>query len=66
MVAELWFLPDGSRILELSTKCTPAEAFQAAAEAKVFLARHGLDLGAPQETKTRSALAALAAALEKE
>ena len=66
MVAELWFLPDGSRILELSTKCTPAEAFQAAAETKVFLAGHGIDLGAPQETKTRSALAALAAALEKE
>ena len=66
MVAELWFLPDGSRILELSTKCTPAEAFQAAAETKVFLAGHGLDLGAPQEMKTRSALVALAAALEKE
>ena len=66
MVAELWFLPDGSRILELSTKCTPVEAFQVAAETKVFLAGHGLDLGAPQETKTRSALAALAAVLEKE
>jgi len=66
VVAELWFLPDGSRILELSTKCGPAEAFQVAAETKVFLAGHGLDLGAPQETKTRSALAALAAALEKE
>ena len=66
LVAELWFLPDGSRLLELSTKCTPAEAFQVAAEAKVLLAGHGLDLDAPQETKTRTALAALAAALEKE
>jgi hypothetical protein len=66
LVAELWFLPDGSRILELSTKATPAEAFQVAAETKVFLAGRGLDLGAPQETKTRTALAALAAALEKE
>ena len=28
MVAELWFYPDGSRILELSTKCTPSTAFQ--------------------------------------
>ena len=27
LVAELWFYPDGSRILELSTKCAPAEAF---------------------------------------
>lgn len=66
LVAELWFLPDGTRILELSTKTTPAEAFQVAAETKVFLAGLGLDLGAPQETKTRTALAALAAALEKE
>jgi len=31
MVAELWFYPDGSRILELSTKCLPAEAFQMSA-----------------------------------
>jgi hypothetical protein len=66
MVAELWFLPDGSRILELSAKASPAEAFQAAAETKIFLAGQGVDLAAPQEAKTRTALAALAAALEKE
>lgn len=66
LVAELWFLPDGSRILELSTKADPARAFQLAAETKVFLAGHGVDLGAPQETKTRTALAALVAALDKE
>lgn len=65
MVAELWFLPDGSRILELSAKASPAEAFQAAAETKSFLAGRGVDLAAPQEAKTRTALAALAA-LEKE
>ena len=34
IVAELWLYPDGSRILELSTKCPPAEAFQVAAEAR--------------------------------
>lgn len=61
MVGELWFLPDGGRLLELSTKCAPSEAFQVAAEVKVLLARHGADLGAPQEMKTRTALAALAA-----
>ncbi|MEU2201725.1 hypothetical protein [Isoptericola sp. NPDC019482] len=61
LTAELWFLPDGDRILELSTKATPAAAFQAAAETKVFLAGRGVDLGAPQETKTRAALAAFAA-----
>jgi len=66
MVAELWFLPDGGRLLELSTKSAPVAAFQAAAEARAFLAGHGIDLGAPQETKTRTALAALAKRIESE
>lgn len=56
MVAELWFYPDGSRILELSAKCLPGEAFTAAAESKAFIGAHGVDLGAPQQTKTRTAL----------
>ena len=56
LVAELWNYPDGSRILELSTKCLPAEAFTVAAEAKAFLGTHGIDLSAPQQTKTRAAL----------
>ncbi|GHH66793.1 adenylate cyclase [Promicromonospora soli] len=61
LVAELWMLPDGSRILELSTKAPPDVAFQAAAETKALLAGKGLDLSAPQETKTRAVLAALTA-----
>lgn len=56
MVAELWLYPDGSRILELSTKCKPAEAFQVVVEAKAFLAGRGVDLTAEQQTKTRTAL----------
>ena len=56
MVAELWFYPDGSRIMELSTKCLPAEAFDVAAEARVFLAEHGIDILAEQHTKTKTAL----------
>jgi hypothetical protein len=56
LVAELWNYPDGSRVLELSTKCSPEEAFTVAAEAKVFLASRGIDLLAEQQTKTRSAL----------
>ena len=28
LVAELWLYPDNSMLLELSTKCAPAEAFQ--------------------------------------
>ena len=56
MVAELWQYPDGSQILELSTKCAPAEAFQVAAEARAYLAGHGVDLSGDQQTKTRTAL----------
>jgi hypothetical protein len=57
MVAELWFYPDGERILELSTKCPPREAFQAVAEARVFLHDRGIEVsGEHQRTKTRAAL----------
>ena len=56
MVGEMWLYPDGSRVLELSTKCAPAEAFQVAAEARAFLARQGIDLEGEQQTKTRKAL----------
>jgi hypothetical protein len=56
MVAELWLYPDGSRILELSTKCAPGEAFQVAAEARAYLAGNGVDLGGEQQTKTKNAL----------
>jgi hypothetical protein len=56
MVAELWLYPDNSRILELSTKCLPSEAFQVAAEARAFLTARGVDLAGGQQTKTRTAL----------
>jgi hypothetical protein len=56
LVAELWVYPDGSRILELSTKCSTAEPFQVAAETKAFLAGRGIDLAGDQQTKTRTAL----------
>ena len=55
-VAELWDYPDGSRILELSTKCAPAEGFQIATQTKAYLASKGVDLFAEQQTKTRAAL----------
>ena len=38
MVAEMWLYPDGSRILEMSLKCLPADAFQVAAETRAYLA----------------------------
>jgi len=56
MVAELWFYPDGSRLLELSTKCLPKEAFHVAAETKSFLSTRGISLVGSQATKTRKAL----------
>jgi hypothetical protein len=56
LVAEMWLYPDNTRILELSTKCAPAESFQAAAEVRVFLTKQGVDLSGEQETKTRKAL----------
>jgi hypothetical protein len=56
MVVELWLYPDGTRILELSTKCPPPEAFQVAAESRAFLAERGIKPGGTQTTKTRKAL----------
>ena len=56
MVAELWMYPDDSRILELSTKCTPAEAVQVALETRLHLQKRGVDLSGEQQTKTKTAL----------
>jgi hypothetical protein len=56
LVAELWLYPDGSRILELSTKCAPTEAFQVAVESRAFLTKQGVDLSGEQQTKTKTAL----------
>jgi hypothetical protein len=56
LVAEMWLYPDGSRILELSTRCGTDEAFQVAAETRSFLATHGVTLTGEQQTKTRKAL----------
>jgi hypothetical protein len=57
MVVELWLYPDGSRILELSTKCAPHEAFDTAAHARAFLSEHGIRRVGGQSTKTSRALA---------
>jgi hypothetical protein len=56
LVAELWLYPDGSRVFELSTKCAPRDAFNVAAETKVFLTERGVDLSGEQQTKTSKAL----------
>ena len=64
LVAEMWLYPDGSRVLELSTKCPPGEAFQAAAETRAVLTQRGIDLAGVQQTKTRLALDFFAARLQ--
>ena len=56
IVVEMWIYPDGSRILELSTRCETTEVFQVAAEARAFLLTRGIDVTGEQETKTRKAL----------
>jgi hypothetical protein len=56
LAVELWFYPNGSRILELSTKCAPGDAFQVSAKAQAFLSARGIDLTGEQQTKTKSAL----------
>ena len=63
LVAELWFYPDGSRILELSSRCAPVNAFQVAAELKAFLVNRGLEISGDQQTKTTTALAYFAGEL---
>jgi hypothetical protein len=56
IVVEMWLYPDGSRILELSTKCLPEEAVQVGVEFKAYLANCGITVGAVDATKTKSAM----------
>ena len=62
LVAEHWFLPDGGRMLELSTRCTPVDAFTVAVAVKECLAGRGLELVADQQR--RRAVAHLSGALD--
>jgi len=55
-IAELWNYPDNSRILELSTRCAPADALRVAVESQAFLRDRGVDLSGEQQTKTKTAL----------
>ncbi len=65
LVGELWMYPDGSEIVELSTKTMPGEAFQVAAEMKAFLLSRGVDLTGEQQTKTKAALEFFSRALQQ-
>ena len=48
LAVELWLYPDGSRIMELSTKCAPADWFEATTQARDHL------LGARREPLRRA------------
>ena len=56
IVAEMWLYPDGTRIVELSTKCLPGEGLDVALEMRDFLASKGIDMQGEQQTKTKTAL----------
>jgi hypothetical protein len=56
LVSEAWLYPDGARILELSTKCPPAEMFDTALRARAHLTGLGVNLSGEQQTKTKTAL----------
>jgi hypothetical protein len=56
IVVEMWLYPDGSRILEISTKCLPEEAFQAGVEFRAYLANCGIPLIESDQTKTKAAM----------
>jgi hypothetical protein len=56
LVAEMWLIPDGTRVFELSTKCLPSEAFQVALEARAYLEGLGLELAQDPQTKTKTTL----------
>jgi hypothetical protein len=56
IVVEMWLYPDGSRILELSTKCLPDEGLRVAVEVREFLGHRGIEISGEQQTKTKAAL----------
>jgi len=56
LVAELWFYPNGSRILELSTKCLPSEVLGVVAKTRGYLVERGVDRTGDQQAKTKTAL----------
>jgi hypothetical protein len=66
IVVEMWLYPDGSQVMEVSTKCLPKEAFQVASAFKAYLADHGIVLGADQSAKTKAALEFFSASLKQE
>ncbi|GAB7004537.1 hypothetical protein JCM18899A_20100 [Nocardioides sp. AN3] len=66
LVVELWTYPDGSRVVELSTKAVPGQALPVAVHARSYLQSLGIPLGGEQQTKTKTALEFFAAELREQ
>jgi hypothetical protein len=66
IVAEMWTYPDGSRIVELSTKCLPGEGLAVLRETRDFLRSKGIETSGDQQTKTKTALEFFSAELQAE
>jgi hypothetical protein len=64
LVAELWLYPDGSRIFELSTKCTPSDLIDVYTNVRHYLIERGIDRHGEQQTKTKRALEFFAKGLQ--
>ncbi len=56
LTVEQWNFPNGSRIIELSTKCRPSKAPKVAVATRDYLADRGIEMLGPQAAKTKSAL----------
>jgi hypothetical protein len=56
LVIEMWLYPDGSRILELSTKCAPPDIAEVVSTVRAFLVGRGIERHGEQQTKTKTAL----------
>jgi hypothetical protein len=56
LTVEIWILPDGSDLVELSIKVAPDEAEKAGTDLRDFLIGEGFDVEGDQQTKTRAAL----------
>lgn len=52
LVLESWVYPDGSRLLEVSTKCRPSRASRTAIATGRFLAEQGVEVTGRARTKT--------------
>lgn len=57
LLVERWTFPDGSQLLELSSRCRPDDVLRAAAHTAMVLNEHGIDLTGSRQTKTAAALA---------